>query len=233
MKSCKIWKGSVLIGVPYIIMSSLFCVIIVAGNLIGLKMVALDFLGLFTMELSVGVLFYPITFLLTDLIVEFYGKQYGSMTIFASSICTLMIMGLVGIATILPASDWSPVSDGIFERVFNVYSVASMGSLLACFVAQNVDVYLFAFLKEKSEGRHLWLRNNVSTIVAQVIDTTLVMACVCASGILPWQKWGVLCFSGIVFKAIMSVLGTPVCYLGYYVLSRFGGQFRGESRQGV
>lgn len=204
----------------YILFCSLFCTIIITGNLIFQKFVIINILSL-EFELSAGVLFYPVTFLISDLITEYYGNKYAKQMIKSSVICSIVVMGLIMIADYFPATVWSNINDEHFHQMFSVYGIASLGSIIATFVAQIVDVQIFSYLKSLTNSKHLWLRNNLSTIIAQMIDTILVITILCFAEILAWENYYKISGNSIVFKILASLAATPFCYLGYYLIKKF------------
>ena len=102
----------------YVILCSIFCTIIVTGNLIFQKFIQLDFFG-YVFEVAVGVLLYPITFLISDLVTEFYGKLYAKLMIKTAVICSIMVLGVVSLSDWCFAASWSVVDDETFHKVFN------------------------------------------------------------------------------------------------------------------
>ena len=205
----------------YSFICALFCVCIVVVNLVFKKFVLFNLLILPPIELSVGVLFYPITFLLTDITTEIYGKQYANFMIHASIIICIIIAALIVGLDLLPATNWSTVNDAEFHNVFGSFSMAFAASVIAVYIAQLLDVRIFLFLKQLTNSKHLWLRNNVSTIIAQIIDTLCVLLLLCAANIIPWEQFTNLYYSGILFKLLFALLDTPLCYLGVWVVRRY------------
>lgn len=206
----------------YFTLGALFCVIVVTGNLIFQKFVTVSLSSQITFELSVGVLLYPITFLLTDITTEIYGKEAAKHVVISATICSFLVMFLIFIADLLPATDWSKVDNQTFSRVFSVYGVGALASLIASFIAQMVDVNIYSWLKNKTKGRHLWLRNNVSTIIAQLVDTFCVILFLCCANLIPWDKFASIISYSFSFKVIAAIFDTPFCYLGcYFLKSKF------------
>jgi len=203
----------------YVLLCSLFCTIIVTGNLIFQKFVIINLLAL-EFELSVGVLLYPATFLISDLVTEFYGNKYANAMIKTSVLCSLVVMGLIMTGDYFPATSWSNIDDDHFHKMFSVYIVASLGSIIATFFAQVLDVQIFSYLKALTNSKHLWLRNNLSTIIAQIIDTILVLTILCFAEILAWENYSIIAGNSLAFKVIASLAATPFCYLGYYWIKR-------------
>ncbi len=204
----------------YIFLCSLFCTIVITGNLIFQKFVTVNILSL-EFELSVGVLLYPVTFLISDLTAEFYGNQHANHMIKMSVLCSLIVMGLIMIGDYFPATSWSNIDDASFHKMFSVYGIASVASIVATFFAQVVDVQIYCYLKTLTKSKHLWLRNNLSTILAQILDTIVVLTILCFADILSWDNYYKIAANSLVFKIIAALADTPFCYLGYYLIKKF------------
>lgn len=213
-----------------IALSCAYCVVVVTGNLIFAKIVNFNILGLLSFEVSVGVLLYPVTFLLIDLIVECYGKQWAKTTVIVGVLVSFLVMALIFVSDQMNAVSWSPVSNELFHKVFHVYGIAAVASLVANYVAQSCGIMIFVWLKEKTEGRHLWLRNNANTMAAQLVDTVCVISILCLFDILPWDKWTIITVDSFFLKFIMAICDTPFCYLGHHLIGRAigGGQIAEE-----
>ena len=197
----------------FLILAGLFVASLVSCNLIFRKFFLWEWGGM-TFEQSVGLLPYPLTFLVTDLISEVYGKRKANLVVLsglAASVMTLLVITVAGQAT---ATSWSPVTDGQFDHVFGQTALAVGASMSAYLLAQFFDVRIFHFWKRLTQGRHLWLRNNLSTIPSQIIDTTTVLLLLCAVGEIGWDRLGVLLLNGVAFKALVAALDTPLVYLG-------------------
>lgn len=211
-------------GTTYIYLSCIFCTIIVTGNLIFQKFVGIDFFGI-SFEISVGAFLFPLTFLISDLVTEFYGKRMALQMINAAVICSFVVFALVVVSDSLSATSWSRVDDATFSLVFSAFGLSAFGSVIANYLAQVVEVNTFSYLKKLTLGRHLWLRNNVSTIIGQLVDSFMVAAIGSSVGIVPWEQFFVLVYSSFGFKVVAALLDTPFCYLGFYLMQRStGGQ---------
>ena len=208
--------------VLFLVLAGLFIASLVSCNLIFRKFFMWDGLG-FTFEQSVGLLPYPLTFLVTDLISEIFGKRKANAVVLsglAASVLTLLIITLAGHAQ---ATAWSPVTDDQFNHVFGQTALAVGASMAAYLLAQFFDVRIFHFWKSLTQGKHLWLRNNLSTIPSQIVDTTTVLVLLCVVGEIGWDRLGVLLLNGVLFKALVAALDTPLVYLGVgWVRRRFG-----------
>ena len=199
-------------------MTSLFCVILVTGNMIFQKFLTLAVPGIYNFEISAGVLLYPLTFLITDSITEFYGKSHAKFTVKISLIISLFISVLTYVTDIIPATSWSPVDDYTYNKVFGAYGVATIASLFASFIAHYVDIIVFDFIKRISSKRFLWLRSNVSTISAQFVDTITVLIILVSFNIIPENKFLDVFTDSFSFKVFSAIACTPLFYLIYYLI---------------
>ena len=202
----------------YLYLASLFITSLVVSNLIFQKFFywkpfELSIFGNELFELSVGILPYPITFLITDLISEIYGKNKANQVVVAGIFASVFSMGIVLVANYVPALDNSPINDTIFSQVFALSPIAVLASMIAYLMAQFVDIKVYHFWKNKTEGRMLWLRNNFSTFSSQFIDTFLVISLLCLIGILDWKLFWGLVLSGFLFKILVALFDTPFLYL--------------------
>ena len=205
----------------YLLLGILFITSLVVSNLIFKKFfyyypIETPVFGVKLFEVSVGILPYPITFLITDLISEIYGKQKANEVVVGGVFASFFAMGIIFIANRVPATDWSPVSDGMFSEVFGSTSVAVLASMLAYLFAQFIDIQIYHYWKQLTKGKHLWLRNNCSTFLSQFIDTATVLVLLCLFGEIEWHLFLGLLVAGVAFKVIIAALDTPFLYLGVY-----------------
>ena len=195
-----------------------FVTFVVLTNTVGVKLFSLG--GL---VLPVSVVWFPLTFLITDITSEVFGKKRASSMVimgFAMSIVLLLFV-LIGIS--LPTADVYTL-DGAYRQVFSPTWRLLFASMAAYLLAQLADVHLFHWVKRLTKGRHLWLRNNVSTMISQFIDTATVNI------IFLWGNDAV--FSGdfgdilgiiggvYLFKFMIAALDTPFCYAGVWLVNR-------------
>jgi uncharacterized integral membrane protein (TIGR00697 family) len=202
----------------FLILSSIFVGCLVCSNLILQKFFTVSLWGLTNVELSVGIIPYPITFLCTDLISEIYGRKKADQLVIAGFVTSLVILIIVSIANFVPATEWSAVDEQTFNQVFGLFTPAVIASLLAYLTAQFIDIRLFHFWKNLTQGKHLWLRNNGSTIISQIIDTSLVLAVLCFFQVIAWDKFSLLFVNAFIFKLVFALLDTPFFYLGVWLL---------------
>lgn len=204
----------------YLIFGALFIASLVVSNLIFQKFFYWDFFGLYTFEISVGILPYPITFLITDLISEVYGQKKANQVVTAGIFASFFSLLIVYAASAVPATNWSPVNNELFEKVFGATALAVLASMLAYLFAQYVDIYIFHFWKRITKGKHLWLRNNFSTFLSQFVDTFTVLFLLCSFGKIEWNRFGGLLLGGFLFKVLVAALDTPFLYLGVYIFRK-------------
>ena len=209
----------------YLILASLFITSLVVSNLIFQKFFYwhpfdIEIFGEKLFYLSVGILPYPITFLITDLISEIYGKkkanQVVTVGIFAAIFSTLIIY----VADSVPAMENSPVDDLLFRKVFGSTIIAVLSSMLSYLFAQYIDIHIYHFWKNLTKGRMLWLRNNFSTFFSQFVDTFTILFLLCITNVLSWGQFAGLLISGFLFKVLVALIDTPFLYLGVYLFRR-------------
>lgn len=203
----------------YLFLTALFIAALVVTNLIANKFVTVD-LYFKEFTISAGVLPYPITFLITDILSEIFGKKRTQRVVFAGFFASIFVLGILWVGNQFHAIPNSPVKDAEYAVVFqNSYRVV-FSSMLAYLAAQFVDVRIYHFWKKLTNGKHLWLRNNGSTIVSQLVDTTLVV------GVLFYDKMtlsemSILVLDGWLFKMIFALCDTPFMYGATYFIQRY------------
>jgi len=205
---------------------ALFITLLVVSNLIFQKFIYwhpfgdVSVFGASLFVVSVGILPYPITFLVTDLISEIYGKKKANQMVTTGILASVFSMGIILIADAAPAIRSSPVNNDTFSQVFALSPVAVLASMLAYLFAQYVDIAIYHFWKRITKGKHLWLRNNFSTFLSQFVDTFTVTGLLCVFGVLPWHMFYGLLISGFLFKILVAFLDTPVLYFCVYLFRK-------------
>ena len=202
----------------YFFLGSIFITALVVSNLIFQKFFSwypfnFEVFGIKLFELSVGVLPYPITFLITDIISEIFGKRKANQVVFMGILASIFSIGLLLLGDVLPASSSSPIDDKTFNLVFSASPLAVLASMSAYLIAQFLDIRIYHFWKQLTQGKYLWLRNNFSTFSSQIIDSTTVIALLCIFDILAWDLFLGLVLSSITFKIVVAVIDTPLLYL--------------------
>ncbi|WP_423738468.1 queuosine precursor transporter [Christiangramia lutea] len=203
------------------VLNALFIASLVVSNLIFQKFFYWDFFGLYTFEISVGILPYPVTFLITDIISEVYGKKRANLVVTTGIFASFFSLLIVYLADAVPATTWSPIDNSLFEKVYGATAIAVFASMVAYLLAQYIDIQLFHFWKRLTKGRHLWLRNNFSTFLSQFVDTFSVLFLLCSFGKIDWELFGGLLLSGFLFKVLVAALDTPFLYAAVYGLRSY------------
>lgn len=197
----------------FLILSGVFIAALVSCNLIFQKFFSWSPFGLYTFEISVGILPYPITFLVTDIISEIYGRKKANKVVLAGLFSSLFVLAIIMVANATQATDWSPIDNDVFSSVFGLTGIAVGASMLAYLLAQFIDIRVFHFWKKLNKGKYLWLRNNASTFTSQLVDTATILILLCLSGSIAWDKFWLLLLNGFLFKVIMAMIDTPILYL--------------------
>lgn len=224
----------------FAVMMAGFVVALVLTNIIGVKL----FLafpesmphGLFgeAITLTTGLLTYPVTFLLTDIVCDVYGRKRANLMVATGFVMSLLTLVLIQISLALPGAPAWPAGNPhyatvaemqqAFESVFTLPGVLIFGSMTAYLVAQLLDVKLFHFWKEVTRGRHLWIRNNASTMTSQLVDTIIVNTIFLGFGLgLGWGMVGKIIVATYIFKLLMAAADTPFVYLGVWWVRRYIG----------
>lgn len=202
----------------FIILAGFFITNAIVAQLIGGKLI--QFFGLFTQ--SIGIILWPVVFILTDLINEHYGKQGVKKLTYITVGLIAYTFILISIALNIKAVVFSPVSDENFSNVFGQGQWIIVGSLIAFLVSQLVDVYVFWLFRNKTGKSMIWLRATGSTVVSQLVDTFIIQY---IAFVLP-GKWTMNEFInnaswGYSFKLLIAVCLIPFIYLGHFIINKY------------
>lgn len=208
----------------YLVLSGFFIANALLAEIIGAKLFQV---GPFT--LSLGVIIWPVVFITTDLINEYFGRRgVRNLSLFTAVLVVYaFIVFFIGMQ--VPAVSFSPVQDGPFATVFGQSQWIIVGSITAFLVSQLVDVAIFWLIRARTQGKLLWLRATGSTVVSQLVDTFIVggigLYLPGALGLLPegqqamtFSQLIVTCLSGYSFKLIVAIAMTPVVYAGHSII---------------
>ena len=225
----------------FLVLAGFFLCTMTLLNVIGIT----RFIQLGPMALAVGVLPYPLTFLCTDLICELYGKARANFLVSVGLGLNAFILLFLGntIDSVPPESmpPWqvlqlaAPValpngeivehSVGLYQLIYATTSGAMVASMLAYIAAQYCDVQLFHFWKRVTRGKHLWIRNNFSTLLSQMVDSVMVISVTFGAaylrGDISFDAVLVLVGSNYLFKAVVALLDTGPLYLAVHYLRRY------------
>jgi queuosine precursor transporter len=224
----------------FLVLSGLFLGSMTMLNILGISRfidLSFEIFGLrIPMALAIGVLPYPVTFLCTDFISELYGQKRANFLVWVGLLLNVWVVAFLWVGGSLPPTPTFDPSTGLpptdaydfaFFRIRYLTMGAVVASMIAYLAAQLCDVSLFHFWKRLTNGRHLWLRNNGSTLISQLVDTFAVITIThfYAKG-LPidpespiWPQLWIFIASGYVFKMVVALLDTVPFYVGVHYLS--------------
>lgn len=193
-----------------LLLNGIFIAALILGNVLGSKVTTL-----FGVVTSVGIFAYPITFLVTDIVEEVKGKETTKMFLLSGIVALVLSFVLVWVGIGLhPASFYE--HNEAYRTVFGNSMRVIVASLVAFSLGQLHDIWAFNFWKQKTKGKYLWLRNNLSTVVSQFIDTTIFMFI--AFFMVTPEFTIARIFSMIIpywiLKVAFAVVDTPLVYLG-------------------
>jgi uncharacterized PurR-regulated membrane protein YhhQ (DUF165 family) len=227
----------------FLVLAGIFLCAMTLLNVIGIT----RFVQLGPMALAVGVLPYPLTFLCTDLICELYGKSGDNFLVTVGLGLNFFILGVLMLGNVIPAvptenmPPWqvlqlaAPValpngdivenSIGLYQLIYATTSGAVFASMIAYVAAQYVDVHLFHYLKRITRGKHLWIRNNFSTLLSQMVDSVMVISVTFGAafmrGDMAFQTLLFLVGRNYLFKATAALLDTGPLYAAVHYLRRY------------
>lgn len=192
------------------IIYALYITFMVLVNTIGSKIISLA-----GVRVSVGIFFMPVLFVATDIVGEVYGEKEVKTFV---NICLAMLVIMVAMTrlciAIAPNENWPYQNE--YSIIFGSSLRMTCASIVSFAVSQKLDVVLFAFIRRLTGEKHLWIRNNVATIICQFLDTVLF------EFIAFWHLTPTYTFSFLftliipywLFKVLFALLDTPICYLG-------------------
>ncbi len=206
----------------YALFMAIFVTFVLLTNTVGVKLFTL----FDTVTLPVSVLWFPLTFLVTDIVSEMYGAKRARFLVLMGFSMSLLLLGFSLIGMALPAASFYAL-DGDYNNIFGPVWRLLFGSMAAYLLAQMIDVNLFHFWKRLTKGKHLWLRNNASTMISQFVDSLTVNVIFLYKNPTVFDGdfadvMGVV-ISVYVVKVIIAALDTPFCYLGVRLVERATG----------
>jgi uncharacterized integral membrane protein (TIGR00697 family) len=176
-------------------------------------------LPFFDFAIPAGLLTYPLTFILSDFVTEIFGPKKAQHMIYMAFAMNLLCLGFLEIILLIPGNDFE--IDTAFHQILGLGGLRIFASLIACLVAQIVDVQLYVLIKKWTKDRFLWLRNNGSTLVSQGVDTCIIDT-IYLNGALGMSLSDILPVMGfsLFYKAFFSVGATPLLYLSVFLFKR-------------
>ena len=198
--------------------TGLFCMIVF--NLLLCNIQVLKIVELFGITTTLGNILYASIFLSTDLLAEFYGKKEAKKAIYIGFL-TLFLMTVYIQITILFKPSAFDQSQIHLTGLFSLLPRVMVASLCAFTLSQMLDIQIFHALRNYTKKKHLWLRNNVSTLTSQLLDS-LVFCFIAFYGLMPFNEWLEICISTYIIKALVAVIDTPFMYFAHYLHTKKG-----------
>lgn len=215
----------------FVFLAGLFITNAVTAELISNKLIEIpikfNFLGgeFGPFVTIVGILPWPVVFLLTDLLNEFYGYKAVRKLSWITAILIAYCFLIVGLSIEIPAVNipGSNLSDDIaYRKVFGQAQMVIIGSICAFLVSQLLDASLFSWIKSKTGDRYIWLRSTGSTLFSQLIDSCIVLYIgFVLPGSLSFAEFMRIAPTNYILKIIIAILLTPFIYLGHYLIRRY------------
>jgi uncharacterized integral membrane protein (TIGR00697 family) len=210
----------------FLYLVGIFVTTLLVGNLIGGKLVQADIGGMTDWAvISVGMIPFPLTFLLTDIVNEFYGKQVARKLTMLGFFMTAMTFGLVYLADAIPwapftyDAGWQGMNESSFQNVFVSATRIQIASMIAYLIAQFVDIGAFFLIKRATGNRFLWLRATGSTVVSQLVDTVVIQT-IAWYGILPASQIVNIVVTSYIVKVTIAIALTPALYAGHTLVEK-------------
>jgi uncharacterized integral membrane protein (TIGR00697 family) len=198
----------------YVWLTAIFVAALISSDLIGAK-----YFRAAGFDLSVGMIPSPLTFLLTDIVNEFYGTEGARRLTFVGLGVAIFVFAIIDLAIALPSSPDSPMAGAQFKAVFGWSSRLYIASLAAYLVGQLLDISAFLALRKLTGHRFLWLRSTGSTVLSQLIDT-IVVNFVLLVGTKSMSYIAVIVRNSYLVKLAIAVGLTPLIYAGHALLRR-------------
>lgn len=198
----------------YQIITASFCVIVIVSNILSAKMVTFPF---FPLAIPAGLLAYPLTFLLSDLVTETFGVTKARQMIYMALGMNLLSLGMIQVGFWLPTSDIA--EQKAFQVVLGLSGIRIFSSLVSYAVSQVVGVQLYAVIKRWTGPKWLWLRNNGSTCASQLVDTILMDLLFLWWGLgMPMAEVLPIMLFSYLYKTTFSFACTPLFYLFVFLI---------------
>ena len=201
----------------YVVLAGIFITNAIVAELIGGKLI-----DVFGVPMSIGILPWPIVFITTDLINDYFGEK-GVRKLSLITACLIAYTFIIlSLAIKIPSTGISSVSTVEFQAVFGQSQLIIMGSIAAFLVSQFIDVTVFHFVKKKTGNRMIWLRSTGSTIISQLFDSFIVLGIAFyLPGIMDTKTYIISGFTGYSVKLVIAVVMTPMIYLGHYLIEKY------------
>ena len=190
--------------------------VMMTTNIILVSMFAPKLIDVFGLVSNVGNIFYGSVFLITNLILENFGKEDGVKALWLSFTGNILFVTMGQFALRFAGETGSAAVNDALPIVFGSVPRLALASIVAYIIVQYVNIWLYSYLKERFAGRKLWLRHGISISVAQFCDSVIFFA-IAFAGILPLGVLIEVMSVGFLFKTVIGCAGTPIMYMGKYL----------------
>jgi len=211
----------------FTLLSGIFISALILAEITGSKLIQQHVTETLVFTMTMGVIPFPVTFIVTDIINEYYGRKGIRFVTIIGMVMILLVLLILQVDMMIPAAAFSPVDDRSFDLVFGASGRIILGSLVAYLVGQLIDIGVFHWLRAKTGTRLLWLRATGSTIVSQLIDSFVVLF-IAFSGTLAFDQIIGIGLTNYIYKFLIAVAITPLLYVAHKVIDRYLGEHLAE-----
>ena len=191
----------------------IFTTLLLTANISAVKIIAIGSEGI-----DAGIIAYPLTFLISDVISEVYGRKTTTKIIWLGFLANLLMISIIYVAGILPsATFWNDQQS--YDQILGAVPRIVIASMVAYLVSQNHDVLAFEMWKKVTGGKFLWFRNNASTVVSQGIDTTIFIL-IAFVGIYSFDDILNMIWITYLIKIVVAIIDTPIVYILVNIVRR-------------
>lgn len=190
--------------------------------LIMAEVTASKFIQVAGFTMTMGVIPFPVTFIITDLLNEYYGRRGVRFVTLVGMAMLVVVFALIMIDVNIPAAPNSPVSDEAFRMVFANSGMVIIGSMIAYLIGQMIDIQVFYLIRKGTGNRHIWLRATGSTIVSQLVDSLVVLYIAFGSQ-MALSELTSIGLTNYIYKFLIALSITPVIYFAHWAVDRYLG----------
>ncbi len=202
----------------FIILNAFFLSFLILAEVTGSKL----FVS-FGFTLTMGVIPFPVTFIVTDLLNEYFGRKGDRFTTLVGMVMIFVAYFLLVLDMSIPAAPNSPVDDHSFNVDFRNSGKVIVGSIVAYLIGQLIDIQIFQFLRVKTNNKYIWLRATGSTIVSQLVDSFVVIYIALGGGKLSFQELNQISTNNFLYKCGVAIAITPLIYVAHSLIDWYLG----------
>jgi len=193
---------------------AIYVTFVLIAQILAIKIAAFDLI-IKTYYVPAGVLVFSVTFLITDIVNERFGRKETHKMIFIAFITQIALVLFIWLGTILPAAPFWEMQE-MWLKIFGLVPRIILASWLAFLIAENFDAWIYAYFKKITKGKHLWTRNVLSSFPALLLDSILFIS-IAFAGIMPVLP---LILGQTLIKWLVGLVNIPFMYLNKYILTK-------------